>query len=380
VLTIRTRYRAERSCWEVALYRGRRRVKRKSFASEAEAREWAAEAELQQTQRDRFGQRDEHEPLPIATLCREWVEVYRETFSRGYEATATGLVEHHLAPHFGDRDLRTLTEGDALAFATAVVRAKRSPSVARNALTILSRVVELHRRHLPVNPLRGFRKTIAAMERRHGGRQHAPDAWSLEELRKILALARKHEPWLYPLVVFASHTGARQGEAIGLRWEDVDFQNRRVYIRGQVTRGEETGRKGGGKALSVPFDAASSLLGDVLEALAAGRRLREGGADPGYVFRTATGARVDEANLRRAWRRLAARFPESGVRPLRWHDFRHTFVSHALAAGRGLKTVSGWVGHSTTYITERYAHAIPEDAGGGFLELDQRDRARTGRP
>src|SRR5262245_30047604 len=90
---------------------------------------------------------------PIATdaALRGWSATYRPTLTRSFEQTAAGLIENHLIPFFGARDLREITQADALAF-TEYVTAKQSRrtgrpttvATAETALSILRRVINLH--------------------------------------------------------------------------------------------------------------------------------------------------------------------------------------------------------------------------------------------
>ena len=64
----------------------------------------------------------------------------------------------------------------------------------------------------------------------------------------LLAVAREHDPRFAPLVHFLFATGARRGEALGLKWEDVDFDRGRIVIRRAYVVGQLTTPKNG-KAL-----------------------------------------------------------------------------------------------------------------------------------
>lgn len=384
------RYLKSRQVWEVVYSDHERRRHRKSFGRGEQARKAAEETARahndREASRSAFFSHGPGDRLPVDRVCREWFCAYRETFSRGYEALARGLIENHIAPYFGALDLREIRERHVLGFATHVVtRGRRtidpdtgaatesglSVSVAKSALTILRRVSQMHVNEglLDRNHLVGFGRLLSKIEKRRSKGVRKRGSWTVEELRGILELAREHEPALYPAVVFASHTGARRGELLGIRWSSIDF------ARGVVTISEQLGENGEGAALKeghervvrVPMGAAGPLLREVLEDLARKRILREPWAPPELVF--------PRLALRSSWERLRARFPERGIRPMDWHSFRATFITLALThggprgVGNSIKVVSEWVGHSSTYITEHYAHVLPEaDVGLGFLE------------
>ncbi len=79
------------------------------------------------------------------------------------------------------------------------------------------------------------------------------------------------------------------------------------------------------------------------------------GADE-RVFRNPLGRTLDPSALRRRYRRAQA---TAGLRPLRWHDLRHTYGSLLAAAGVDLVTIQAVMGHSALATTGRYLHARP---------------------
>jgi integrase len=77
------------------------------------------------------------------------------------------------------------------------------------------------------------------------------------------------------------------------------------------------------------------------------------------VFCNALGRTLDPSALRRRYRRAQV---AAGLRPLRWHDLRHTYGSLLAAAGVDLVTIQAAMGHSALATTGRYLHARPASA------------------
>jgi len=75
-----------------------------------------------------------------------------------------------------------------------------------------------------------------------------------------------------------------------------------------------------------------------------------------YVFCNSLGRRLDDSALRRRYKRAR---DASGLRPLRWHDLRHTFGSLLVAGGVDLVSVRDAMGHAQLATTSRYLHARP---------------------
>jgi integrase len=158
-------------------------------------------------------------------------------------------------------------------------------------------------------------------------------------------------------------TGMRRGEAIGLRWVDVDLENRRLSVRRalipinrEVIVSEPKTVKG---RRVVALDPATI---EVLKAQSA-RQLSEqddwdeGWTDSGLVFTAENGAALDPESVSRYWRQAVKK---SMLPRIRLHDLRHTHATLALQAGIHPKVVSERLGHANISITlDTYSHAIP---------------------
>jgi integrase len=150
------------------------------------------------------------------------------------------------------------------------------------------------------------------------------------------------------LVRVAGYTGLRRGELVALRWGDVDFNGRKVVVRRAVSANVEASSTKSRRAREVPLpdQAAEALL-----------RLASRNdfiASDDYVFSNRFGRRVDGSALRRRFERARA---AAGLRPLRFHDLRHTYGSLLVAGGVDLASVKSAMGHSRITTTERYLHA-----------------------
>ncbi len=151
------------------------------------------------------------------------------------------------------------------------------------------------------------------------------------------------------LVRIAAYAGLRQGELLALRWHDVDFPGSALTIARAVSARVESSTKSG-KVRRVPLaDQAAAALDRLSR--------REHFTRPDdLVFCNVLGRTLDESALRRRYRRaqLAAK-----VRPLRFHDLRHTFGSLLAASGVDVVTIQAAMGHNALATTSIYLHARP---------------------
>ncbi|MDR7400443.1 MAG: site-specific integrase [Armatimonadota bacterium] len=181
--------------------------------------------------------------------------------------------------------------------------------------------------------------------------------WTAEEARRFLDVAQQDR--YYGVFALALFCGLRRGEALGLRWSDVDLNAGVARITRQLQE------IGGEITFPEPKSAASKRLvylpGPVVEALQ--RRLteaqQEGTYSPdGLVFTDTQGGPVRPSNLLR--RHFYPLVEKAEVPRIRFHDLRHTSATLALQAGVHPRTLAGLLGHSRPALTmQTYAHVIP---------------------
>ena len=310
--------------------------------------------------------RDELKPLACDDELLRWHEAHRVTMSHSYEMNTRGHIDVHLIPYFGSKDLRTLTEEDLLRFVQKKVDDGYAPKTVGLMLSVLRRVLTLLHRagRLPRNPATRFGEILRRADRRMAAEVTVVDAWSRTEAERLLALAREHEPRFAPLLHFLFATGARKGEALALKWEDIDFDRSRITIRRSLTqRRVSTPKSGRARTVSMAPTLASALF-DLLTDRRREAMHRGWPSIPEWVFCSEGGTALDERNVGRAWERVRRRGQKHGVRPLRLHAARHTFATLALQAGKSVRWVADQLGHADPALTLRvYAHALPSEGG-----------------
>jgi integrase len=152
-----------------------------------------------------------------------------------------------------------------------------------------------------------------------------------ERKRLLEACRRSADRRLYPLVMLALGTGARQGELMRLGWEDLDLQ-RQTAILHKTKNGERRAL-----ALSPP----------VLTAVREWGSIRQLGID--LVF----GKRRAKSFPRKAW---DSAVEEAKLADFTFHDLRHTFASYLAMSGATLAELAAALGHKTLAMVKRYAH------------------------
>mgnify|MGYP001236302545 CR=1 FL=1 len=223
-----------------------------------------------------------------------------------------------------------------------------------------------------------------------------------EEAERFLEAARSERTSALWHVLLGG--GLRPSEALGLRWQDVDFEAGAIHVRMALSRvGVDRKRHPEGWKLTVPKTEQSRRVVDLprfaMEELArwrraqAAERLRAGAKwqDHGFVFTTETGSPLDLNNLSRGpFRRICAAAglgewgpppskPRSGPTPQRRfvprhriYDLRHTHATLLLMDGEDLLVVSRRLGHSTIAMTaDTYASVLRERAVQAATRMDR---------
>lgn len=187
--------------------------------------------------------------------------------------------------------------------------------------------------------------------------------WDAATLRTFLTRSRESSDRLHPLWVLFATTGMRRGEALGLRWKDVDLDNGRLrvvqtvtQVRSKVTIGEpKTAR--GRRSIALD-DATVGVLREHRRAMLEERMLvGPDFSDEGLVFHQPDGACLRPDSVSGQFLRRVAQY---GLPRLTLHGLRHTWATLALEQGIHPRVVQERLGHSTIAITLGiYSHVSP---------------------
>ena len=158
-------------------------------------------------------------------------------------------------------------------------------------------------------------------------------------------------------------TGLRSGEALGLTWSKIDFENKTIFVDKTLTYVK------GRYFLSTPKTPMSIRKISIDDMTV--QMLREHKAEqdkkkeiigsawlePDAVFTSATGHYYDRSLLNTQFRRFMERHPE--LHRVTIHGLRHTHASLLILAGENLDAISKHLGHASADITSRvYAHML----------------------
>ncbi len=279
----------------------------------------------------------------FADASAEWLR-YSE-FERAVKPSTLAdyrNIARALDKHFGTKPLESITAAEIERWKGAFLRRGVGNRTLQKYLVCLHGIFKRAARvwGLARNPL-------TDVDRPRLVRRAGIDVFSQEE---VLALVRgavdEQDAALY---LTAAYTGLRQGELLALRWRDIDFALELIRVRRNYTHGEE-GTPKSGKDRAVP------LMADVAEALArlAQRELFTSEVD--LVFCNDVGEHRSPSGVSQ---RSRAALKQARLRPLRFHDLRHTFGTHAIRAADA-REVMEWMGHADLKTTQLYLSYRPQ--------------------
>lgn len=367
---------------------------------EAEARERDA-----LTKRER-GTLLDPDSTTVAELMTEWLRSKGRISPQtrvDYETT----IRLHIVPALGGVRIRRLTADAVQAQYDAWTAEGKSPRMVRGCHLRLSQALDwaVTRHLLYVNVARAVEPPALP--------RATFEVWNRDELARFMDAAMRRpvllrmsqkpnatpkpaatrpDP-LTPLWHLLALEGMRRGEALGLRWRDINWERGTAHIWQTVApdktnKGRAIIQPGGKTARATRTVRLTAATLDVLRShrteQAARRLAAPAWEDHDLIVCTGDGAPVNPGgNITRSFDRIVKR---AGLRRIRVHDLRHTHATLLLSMGVPVKVVSERLGHSSSAFTmDVYASVLPDmqDAAAGAADdlllpvIDMREDAEA---
>lgn len=306
-------------------------------------------------------------PGSLETYLEEWLTRRRSQIRPTTHQCYRQVLRSYVVPRLGDRTLDSLDRRTLeVLYADLLVAGGRGGSSLSPRTVQLTHAV-LHRALqdavidglLTENPA-----DLASPPRRDPHATQLDDdlqVWTADQVARFLEVVDDHP--LRGVWHTAVGTGARRGEVLGLRWQDIDLDAGSLCIRRSLTSVDGVTRLLATKTsrtrtLSIGTSVVVALRRERHEQQ--DRRAASGTAwrdQWGLVFTTADGGPIDPMQVTNEFRRLVR---SSDLPVIRLHDLRHTHASLLLAQGAPIKLVSDRLGHATISMTmDVYAHLLP---------------------
>lgn len=318
--------------WKVDYYDPQGRRIKKRFKKKAEAEAYLAKvvSSIKEEKYEDIFDKKKTAPIVFDELAYHYVEIYRH--QRSFHNFKKQIVQT-LREAFGPRRLSQITYLDlekhrnARKATPTWLGKTRSDARVNRELAVLKHMLNkaVEWGMLEISPFKRG-KRLMFKENNHSLR-----FLSEAEIEALLAACPPH---LRPIVETALLTGMRKEELLSLKWEQINHG----LIHLSKTKS--------GNPRHLPI---SGRLVEILQQLRQQNHLKSS-----YAFCDAQGRRFNSVK-----RSFATACRKAGITNFRFHDLRHTFASHLIMRGAGLKTVQELLGHSDIKMTMRYAHLSP---------------------
>src|SRR5215217_5206993 len=299
--------------------------------------------------------------LTVAEHLEQWLEdVVKPSASHRTYSTNAQQVRTHIAPTLGRIKLKSLRKAHLDRLYREKLDSGLSPSTVRRIHAVLHRAVEeaVKSDLIPRNP--------AVHANKPKVKQEEIEPLDASQAAAFLKAAKGNR--FEALYILCLMCGLRQGEALALRWRDIDLDGGTLRVNLQLQRV----RDGGGLRFSEPKNASRRTVGlpqravsalkshrkrQLEEKLAAGSLYR----DEGLVFASRHGTPIDAQNVvNRYYKPLLKR---ASLPPIRFHDLRHSCLSLLAQRGEPIRDLQALAGHATAAFTlQRYTHHYDSSA------------------
>jgi integrase len=303
-------------------------------------------------------------PQTLRDYGADWLDDFELRARKSSVVTYRLAFMKHIIPQLGDTEVRQIRTPSARKFLTTLTRRGLAPKTVTLIRSVLHQILEqaVEDDLLEYNPV----------DRAKGPeiKKGAGKAMTLDQVAALLEAARGERLELALRLLFVF--GLRRGEVCGLRWKDIDLENGTLTITGTLgyvpgyglMRGDpksETGER----AFKLPASLIAAFrwhqTRQAAERKAMGGRWRTpANVDEDYVFVSATtGGALDSDRIYDAFKRAAKQIGLEGFSP---HSLRHSAASYLHIKRAPKKTISVYLGHSDTRITDDiYTHLFQEE-------------------
>lgn len=306
--------------------------------------------------------------LKLGAFLIQWLtDEHQQTIAHSTFKRYRSLTNHHINPCIGDTELQKVTPQHiykTLRMMKDSGQGVRSLQQARALLSIALAAAE-DKGLIGSNPVKKVKNPT--------GLQSTFTPLTIEEVRRLLSTfsgtfmaARLH---------IALVCGLRQGESLGLRWQDIDFENGLLRLKTQIQMVEnkptftslKTARSM--RTIALTEEGIQALLSHKEIVLRMKEHAKEAWEEWDLVFPRVVGSPRSSTVDSDEWHRCLSL---CGISRRRLHDARHTAATLMYSQGIGIETISRALGHSSSAITSRlYVHSAEEPLRDAARKMNQ---------
>lgn len=342
-------------------------VEKRGFATKKEAQLYFNRALVEF---EKTGSKQKNTDHTFRGVYHLWLETYEMTVKESSLVKLQQKFDKHILPTFGDKPMDKITVAEVQKFANEMCKKNTQY---KEYVSNVSRIFKFAMKEIGLtsNPV----EKITIPRRKQNIKENGIKYFTQKQLQAFLMNAKENESTkVYTFFYLMAHTGCRQGELLGLQWDCINWQEKRLNVRQTLTRG-----KNRRLYLESPKTKRSRrvipLSEETIATLKAWRRVqRENMLKLGIntmdskqiIF-----AEIDNGFIQLSHPRLwmARICKRAGVPVLSPHALRHTFATLLINQGVNFKTVSELLGHSNIGMTLDIYADVYDDQKKGTIEM-----------
>ncbi|MFA5706820.1 MAG: tyrosine-type recombinase/integrase [Patescibacteria group bacterium] len=358
--------------WLFISHRGRR-TSRKIGTNRKRAEEMAEEIR-HQLALDKLGLLERQDrKITFYAYARAWIDNYIRPPLRaqGTHTRYGKLLEQHIRPLIGSVPVAELSRSQIRDALASYMRAGASRSTVGLMHCVISSALNhaIDDELIESNPAAGLLRKLALTNK---GREEIRPLTSAE-VATVLAIIADHWPTYYPAFLTLFRTGLRLGELCALKWEDVNFRDKQLFIHRTARDQVITNRTKTGSRRRVDIsDQLAQVIADMHKEWMK-NNMKSGNKKRNLIFQM-NNKLLPQNTIRRIFNRALER---AGLDRRRIHDIRHTYASILLSQGTPIIYVKEQLGHTSIKTTvDVYGHLLPSSNRHAVNTLD--DKKNTG--
>ncbi|MGG4494142.1 tyrosine-type recombinase/integrase [Brevibacillus reuszeri] len=360
---------AKKNPWYYQFYTGeirggkRERIKKRGFRTKKEAEKAMAEAQAAVNK----GEYLEPSKMAFRDYLNDWLKTKRNLGEQTADLYDSYL-RTHIVPSLGHIPLAKISALDIELFLDGLHKKGLAAATIKRIFSVVNAALNAAQLKDLVP------KNVAnKVEKPQASRRRDLIVWEPEFVSSFL-LTTYNDSRYWIAIYLAVMTGMRQGEILGIRWSDIDFENKTVHIQQTVTKKRQikSGAKTKGSVRSVALSPETLEMLREHRKLILSERLKHGADYKNHdlVVCTQFGGPVTSRAIQKVWDSF---IKKTNAPKITFHDLRHTHASLLIKQGVHIKVISERLGHSSVSITlDLYGHLMPnmqEEAAAGLDAL-----------
>lgn len=298
----------------------------------------------------------DEKPKEQDQLFKKFAWTWFETYVKNNNKASTisnkkYILKNQLIPFFGKTPLNQITIGLVEKF-KAEKRKKKSQKTINNYLEVLRTCLNCAQEWYDLEKVPKIKKS-----------KSPPVSFDFLTQRECEWLSSKLEDVWKDIFVVATKTGLRMGELRGLRWQDINWNNRTLTVNHSwCNYGKGLVSPKSNKTRNVP------LVSEVYNLLFQRKE------KTGFIFLDEFEGMFNDSRFNRE---LEKACKKAELRRITCHKLRHTFASHLAMAGAPIPSIQQLMGHADIQTTMRYAHLSPSSLKNVIDLLDSKEQSQN---